>query len=171
MPLIPPVDSDSVSPCPVHLILAGSDCLGCWTGVHSIHVLGSGSCRVSRTSGLPFSGGWRMAERECPRAEDAHPLLLGVENGTALRRLSDAAVTFSQRHWRRTHSKPCTHHVWNNTTGFLNFEARLFCEEVDKIAMVCPVSGILLCAEKELPRGSSLHIRYPPWTTLFETGP
>lgn len=51
--------------------------------------------------------------------------------------------------------------VWSSTTGPLNLEARWSCEEVDKIAVVCPDGGILLCAEKELPRGSSLHIRCP----------
>lgn len=63
------------------------------------------------------------------------------------------------------------HRVWSSTTGSLNLEARLSCEEVDKVAVVCPVSGILLCAEKELSRGSSLHIRCPPWTSMFEPGP
>lgn len=53
------------------------------------------------------------------------------------------------------------HSVGSSTTGSLNLEARLSCEEVDEIAVVCPNNGILLCAEKELSRGSGLHIRCP----------
>lgn len=52
--------------------------------------------------------------------------------------------------------------VWSSTAGSLNLEVRLSCEGVDKIAVVYPHNGILLCAEKELSWGSSLHIRCPP---------
>lgn len=60
MPLVHPVDSGGMSQFPVHLILAGSDCPGCWSGVpSSTHALASGSCLVSRTNGWPFIEGWR----------------------------------------------------------------------------------------------------------------
>lgn len=64
------------------LVLEGFDWLGHWSGVHlRDHMLGQTAAVSVGTSGLSV-GGW-VEERECPSAEEAHPLLLGVPDGTA----------------------------------------------------------------------------------------
>lgn len=66
------------------------------------------------------------------------------------RLVNDAAATFSQSSWRCSHSKTPTLCFQQHYSEPLDLEARLSWEEVDKIAVVCPDNGILLCAKKKI---------------------